>query len=129
MKILIVDDDPDIVIAIQTILEAQHYQVVTAKNGEDGFSKAKNEIPALILLDVMMTNDTEGFDVVRQLKSEQRTKDIPVIIITGIRKAKTLPFKFEPDEEWLPVKAVIEKPIKPDELLKIIKEAVGSNKA
>ena len=126
MKILIIDDDPDIIIATQTILEAEHYEVLSAKNGEEGFNKAKNEIPALILLDVMMTHETEGFDVVRHLKDEQRTKAIPVIIVTSIRQSKKLPFKFEPDEDWLPVKAIIEKPVKPDELLKLVKEVTGS---
>jgi CheY-like chemotaxis protein len=107
-------------------LEAEHYQVITAKNGAEGLSKATSEAPTLILLDVMMAHETEGFDVVRHLKDEQKTRSIPIVIITGIRKKKKLPFKFEPDEEWLPVKAVIEKPIKPDELIKLVKEVAGS---
>ncbi len=46
-------------------------------------------------------------------------------MITGIRKSKALPFSFEPDEDWLPVKVVLEKPVKPEDLLKTVKEAVG----
>ncbi|MFH1877972.1 MAG: response regulator [Candidatus Omnitrophota bacterium] len=116
-KILIVDDDPDFREAMATLLEAKGYQVSQAANGEEGFEKAKKEIPGLILLDVMMANKTEGFDIARKIKENESTKGIPVLLTTGIRKDMNLSFGFEPNEEWLPVKAVIEKPVKPEKLL------------
>ncbi|MFB3897824.1 MAG: PleD family two-component system response regulator [bacterium] len=123
-KILTVDDDPSFVEAITTLLEAKDYKVISADNGEDGFKVAKAEKPDLILLDVMMTHKTEGFDIARNLKNDAETKDIPVVIISGIRREMNLPFGFEPDEDWLPVKAVLEKPIKPELLLKTVEDNI-----
>ena len=124
-KILIVDDDVSLVQAMATLLEAKGYAIVTAPNGEQGFAKAKAEAPDLILLDVMMTHKSEGFDMARSLKAEPKTKEIPVVLVTGIRKEMNLPFGFEPDAQWLPVKAVLEKPVKPETLLKTVAEIIG----
>ena len=123
-KILVVDDDADLVEATSNLLRAKNYTVVSALNGEEGYAKAKEEKPDLMLLDVMMTHDSEGFEIARRLKEDPATKSIPVIIISGIRKVKGLPFGFDPDDDWLPVKAVLEKPVKPDELLKKVEEAL-----
>jgi two-component system alkaline phosphatase synthesis response regulator PhoP len=123
-KILVVDDDIDFLEAQKVLLQAKGYTVFGAPNGDEGYQKAKTEHPDLMLLDVMMTYDSEGFDLARKLKEDPATRQIPVIMITGIRKAKGLPFSFEPDEDWLPVKAVLEKPIKPDELLKTVEEGL-----
>ena len=125
MKIAIIDDNTDFVEATRTLLEANDYTVVAAHNGNDGFALVKNEKPDLLLLDVMMAHDTEGFELANKLKDDPETNYLPVIIITGIRKEKGLPFSFEPDEEWLPVKAVLEKPVKPGELLAQIKSIVN----
>jgi CheY-like chemotaxis protein len=119
-KILIIDDDADFVDAMTTLLEAKGYSVVTASNGAAGFDKAKTEAPNLILLDVMMTHKSEGFDIARSLKGEAKTAAIPVVMITGIRKEMSLPFGFEPDSDWLPVKVLLEKPVKPETLLKAV---------
>jgi CheY-like chemotaxis protein len=87
-------------------------------------STPRSESPDIILLDVMMTHKTEGFDITRNLKATQETKDIPVVMITGIRKEMNLPFGFEPDEDWLPVKVLLEKPIKPELLLKAVEDNI-----
>ena len=121
-KVLIIDDDAEYREATTTLLEAKGYEVITAENGEQGFEKAKSLVPDIILLDVMMTHKSEGFDLARSLKQENKTKNVPVIIVSGVRKEMNLPFGFEPDQDWLPVKTVLEKPIKPDALLKAIAE-------
>ena len=123
--VLMIDDDPEFVEATTNLLEAKGYEVESASNGKDGFAKAKAINPDMILLDVMMTTESEGFDVAREMHKEESLKETPVIIITGIRKEMNLPFGFEPDEEWLPVKAVLEKPITPDVLLSTIEENIG----
>lgn len=123
-KVLIIDDDPDLVDAMSNLLEAKGYEVNHAPDGEEGLEKAKNDPPDIILLDVMMTRKTEGFDVARSLSKEEKTKNIPVILVTGIRHEMNLPFGFEPDEDWLPVKAVLEKPIKPEVLLKTVEDHI-----
>jgi CheY-like chemotaxis protein len=119
-----VDDDVDFKEATATLLEAKGYVMITAANGEEGYQKAKSEKPDVMLLDVMMAHDSEGFDTARKLKEDPATKDIPIIMITGIKKTKGLPFSFEPDQDWLPVKVVLEKPVKPEVLLAAVKEAM-----
>ncbi len=123
-KVLMIDDDPEFIEAITNVLDAKGYEVVSASNGKDGVEKAKAENPDIILLDVMMTTESEGFDVAREMAKDDSAKNIPVIILTGIRKAMSLPFGFEPDETWLPVKKVLEKPVKPEVLLKAIEENI-----
>jgi CheY-like chemotaxis protein len=123
-KVLMIDDDPEFIEAITNVLDAKGYEVVSASNGKDGVEKAKAENPNIILLDVMMTTESEGFDVAREMAKDDSAKNIPVIILTGIRKAMSLPFGFEPDETWLPVKQVLEKPVKPEVLLKAIEENI-----
>jgi CheY-like chemotaxis protein len=84
-KVLIIDDNDEIVEATTNLLEAKGYDVVSASNGKDGFEKAKAENPDIILLDVMMTTKSEGFDVAREMHKEENLRDTPVIIVTGIR--------------------------------------------
>jgi len=123
-KVLIIDDDPEFVDAISNLLEAKGYDVLSASNGKDGVARAKEFIPDIILLDVMMTTKSEGFDTARQLHDDPNLREVPVAMISGVRKEMNLPFGFEPDEDWLPVKAFLEKPVKPDTLLKTIEENI-----
>lgn len=123
-KILIIDDDNDLVESIVNLLEAKGYDVVSASNGTEGVAKAKAEKPDLILLDVMMTTKDEGFNVARELKTVEELKGTPVIMVTGVRKEMNLPFGFEPDDTWLPVKQFLEKPVKPETLLNAVADAL-----
>jgi len=123
-KVLMIDDDPEFVEAISNLLDAKGYDVHTASNGKEGVEKAKAQNPDIILLDVMMTTKNEGFNVARELHDDQTLKDIPIIVMTGIRREMNLPFGFEPDETWLPVKKVLEKPVKPQVLLAAISENI-----
>lgn len=116
-KILVVDDDIDIVMAFKTILEAREYQVVVAFDGDEGLEKVKTEKPDLIILDLMMPKK-DGEDVCRKLKSDEKYKDIPIIIVTGI--SEKMHMKYELDETWLPAEAFVEKPIVPLQFLKQI---------
>jgi len=120
-KILIVDDDADFVEATKNVLKSSGYDVEWAQNGKEAFEKLKAAKPDLILLDVMMTTKDEGFDVSRKLAGDEALKNIPIIMITGIRKEMQLPFGFETDSNWLPVKTVLEKPVKPLKLIDEIK--------
>ena len=116
-KILMVDDDKEFVQGTKDLLEAHGYEVLTAHSGAEGLALARKSHPNLMLLDVMMTSDTEGFDVSRTIEESPELKGLPVILVTGIKKAMRLPFSFEPDEDWLPVKVVLDKPVPPEKLL------------
>ena len=123
-KVLMVDDDKDFIEAVATLLSASGYDVVTAQNGEEGFEKAKTENPDLISLDVMMQNDSEGFNIAKQLSSDDTTKDIPVIIVTGIKKAFECAYDYETGEMVVPAKAFLEKPIDPELFLKTVQNYI-----
>ena len=119
-KVLMIDDDAEFVEAISNLLDAKGYEVVTASNGKEGIEKAKEVNPDLILLDVMMTTKSEGFDVAREIHGDENIKNTPMVLMTGIRKEMSLPFGFEPDDDWLPVKEVLEKPVTPEVLLETL---------
>lgn len=121
-KILMIDDDPELTEAVVNLVTAKGYEIDTAANGEEGLQKARSIRPDLIILDVMMTTKTEGFDIARELHKDETLNRTPVVILTGIRREMSLPFGFEPDEDWLPVKQVIEKPLKPEVLLSVLSE-------
>ena len=123
-KVLVIDDDNEFVEAVVNVLDAKGYEVDSAPDGKAGIAKAKEIKPHIILLDVMMTTKSEGFDVARELNRDKILKNVPIIMITGVRKEMKLPFGFEPDESWLPVKSVLEKPIRPDVLLKTVEEYI-----
>jgi CheY-like chemotaxis protein len=123
-KVLVIDDDNDFVESVVNLLEARGYTVTAASNGKEGLEMAKAKKPDLILLDVMMTTKDEGFNVARELQAIDGVKGTPVIMVTGVRKEMNLPFGFEPDETWLPVKQILEKPVKPETLLSAMADAL-----
>ena len=133
-KILIIDDDPDIVEAMRMPLEANSYYVISASNGKEGLQRAKDEIPDLIILDVMMETDTEGFHVAYELRSEEPDseykdcRNIPILMITAISQKKGMNFSPEKDEAFLPVDDFIEKPVQPQDLLKKVAELFAARK-
>ena len=117
-KILIIDDDPDFVEATRIVLESKSYQVITAADGKEGLKKIKQERPDLIILDVMMTKEDEGFNVCRMLKNDSENQKIPILMLTALREKTGFNFKPEAgDKDWLPVEDYLEKPIDPDKLL------------
>ncbi len=121
-KILIVDDDPDIVLATRLSLERAGHQVAAASNGAEGLEKIKADRPDLIILDVMMDTATEGFQLALMLRSRDPAselaayRDIPILMLTAIHS--TTPLRFGPEEDYLPVDDFVDKPIDPDLLVK-----------
>ena len=129
-KILIIDDDPDIVTSVRLTLENKGYQVIAAENGTEGLNKIKSEHPDLIILDVMMDTMTEGFQLSLQLRSPDPTseyaryKDIPILMLTSIHSTTSL--RFGPTEDYLPVDTFIDKPIDPESLAAKVKELLNN---
>ena len=81
-RILLVDDEPDIVETVAFMLQTRNYSVSVASGGLEGIQKAKSEHPDLVLLDIMMP-DVDGYDVCMRLKSDEETKHIPIIMLTA----------------------------------------------
>ena len=117
-KILIVDDDPDILDALTMILEAKGYQVVTAREGAEGLANLKAEEPDLLILDLLMPK-MDGIAVCKELQDPRwsKFKDIPILILTSVREeASRRRYELETGLE-LNVDDYVEKPISPDVLL------------
>ena len=129
-KILIVDDDPDLVESMRITLEANDYQVFSAGNGTEGLRLIKETFPDLIILDVMMDSITEGFQVSQQLRSRDPQSEyrayskIPILMLTGISEKMHMKFSPEEDEDYLPVDEFIEKPIRFEALLEKVKKLI-----
>jgi CheY-like chemotaxis protein len=120
-KILVVDDDPDLVEVMRLALEASGYQILSASSGAEGLRMVKETHPDLIILDVMMDYTTEGFQVSLELRSPDPAseyapyRDIPILMLTALHS--TTPLRFGPDEDYLPVDDFVEKPLEPSELV------------
>lgn len=83
-KILVVDDDPDVLTVMETILKKNRYDMITATNKEEGLEKARNEKPDLAILDVMMTTHYEGFEMAQAILNDPELKKIPFLMQTSI---------------------------------------------
>jgi CheY-like chemotaxis protein len=125
-RILVIDDDPDLVEVIRLTLESEDYQVFSAASGTEGLEKVKEINPDLIILDVMMKHVTEGFQVALELRNPDPKSEyapyrkMPILILTAIH-SKT-PLRFTADEKYLPVDDFVEKPLKASALLQKVEK-------
>lgn len=88
-KILIIEDDKFLAKMLSRMLEANNYSVALASTGKEGLTKAASENPGLILLDIMLP-DIDGFDVLKSLKGDEKTKKIPVVILSNLGQAEDI---------------------------------------
>ena len=124
-KILVVDDDRDLVDILTMVLTGKAYQVVRAYGPQEALAAVDREHPDLILLDVMMPEATEGFHVVWNLRGRDDPyfANVPIIMLTAIHRET--PLRFYPDArdhtygagEYLDVQGFVDKPVEPDALL------------
>ena len=117
-KILVVDDDPDILDALTMILESQGYEVVTARDGVEGLANLKAETPDLMILDLLMPK-MDGFHVLKELQDPRwsKFKHIPVLVLTSVREeASRRRYELETGLE-LGVDDYVEKPMLPEILI------------
>ena len=119
-KILIVDDEADVVEALEARLKAKKYSVTMAKSGLEALAKAKETEPDLIILDIMMP-DMNGTEVARILRDDNTTKDIPIIFLTALQTKKDE--KREGSE--IAGNTVLAKPFEFPQLLSKIKQLIG----
>ena len=121
-RILLIEDDQDMVEAIRLRLEANNYAVLVARDGMEGLNKARTEKPDLIILDIMLPK-MDGFNVCRILKFDEKFKNLIIIILS----AKVQKSDIERGEE-VGAAAYITKPFKSEELLAKIKELLSMPK-
>ncbi len=123
-KILIVDDDLDLVASLAQVLKGNGYEVASAHNGADGLKALLKERPDLVILDVMMETDTAGFEAADVIRSRRPTsryrdfRDVPIVILTAINQVTNSRFSLDPKESFLPgTNEFLTKPVDLDELL------------
>ena len=120
-KILLVDDDPDLVEAMKIILENKSYDVAVAHDGKEGLKKVETEQPNLIILDVMMP-EIDGYEMCTKLKSDPQYGHIPILLLTAVGEAistttytKEMGMKMEADD-------YIPKPVELTELVERVEK-------
>ena len=124
-KILVVDDDPDFQDMMGMVLESAGHTVKSAFNGAQAMARIAADRPDVILLDVIMTTETEGIEVAGKLKGDPATAGIPIIMLSSVNVEKKLPIILEPDKDMLPVDKFLDKPVKPAVLLSAVAEVLG----
>ena len=127
-RILIVDDDPDVVLFLSTVLHDHGYDTLEASNGREGYEIARAEKPDLILLDLMMPQKS-GIALLNDLKQDETLRRIPVVMVTGVTGETGIDletfFKRPPSEDRHdPPRpdGYIEKPVAPETLLSLVTE-------
>lgn len=125
-KIVVVDDDVDLLKALKIILESQRYTVITASTKEEGLEKIQTEEPDLAILDVMMATSEDGFTLARELKKNERLKNMPLLMLTGVKEKTGIDFKsVAGDPTWCPVDGFLDKPVEPEDLLGEVKRLLS----
>jgi DNA-binding response OmpR family regulator len=119
-KILIIDDDPDIIEAATVLLESKNYKVLSETDPDKGFESALNNKPDLIILDIMMTEPDDGFFLLKKLKKNNITA--PVIIYSSVSNA--LGYDFGKNS-LIQVDEFIDKPAEPEMLLNTIEKLLN----
>jgi two-component system alkaline phosphatase synthesis response regulator PhoP len=123
-KILVVDDDPDLVESVTMILENKNHEVIQAYGGIEGLEKAKAEKPDAIILDVMMP-DKDGYEVCKELKGDPEYSEIPILLLTAVVSqissstyTSRMGMETEADD-------YIDKPVEPGELAKLVERLLA----
>lgn len=136
-RILIVDDEPDAISFISSVLEDNGYDYLSADNGEEGLEMAKKEKPDMILLDLIMPGKS-GILMFQELKKDPELGKIPVIVVSGAsealgvdlrnfmikqpRRGKEKVVETTGETQFTEPNAYVDKPVDPNELIKVIKE-------
>ncbi len=126
--ILVIDDDEDLVRSTRALLEGRGYETDGAGNGTEGLAKIRERRPDLLILDIMMDYDAEGFTLANQLAQGAETRKMPIVIVSSFQEhlqEKWSAFQNVLGEPW-PASALLEKPASPDKLAKTVEALLAS---
>lgn len=131
-EILLVDDDPDIRDSLTILLEAEGFRVRSAASGSDAMIALKERVPDAMVLDIMMSTDTEGFDLAFELREQPEFAELPIVLLTSflekVSEEGPGPFQHILGEEW-PAIWLFEKPVNAKELTEKLHSVLGQNAA
>ncbi len=122
MKVMVVDDEPDIVDLLLLMLDGTGYEVITASGGNDCLEKLKQDVPDLILLDLIMP-DLDGWEVLNRIRLDDRLKSIPVVILTAKQLTTDVAHKKAPH-----ITEYLVKPVTKEGLISVIWDITSSSK-
>lgn len=126
-RILIVDDDPDVVLFLSTVLQDHGYETLEATNGHEGLDRARAERPDLILLDLMMPHKS-GISLLSDLNADEGLKSVPVVMVTGVSSETGIDLEAflerskREGQGRSALRGYLEKPIDPQKLLNLIRD-------
>jgi two-component system alkaline phosphatase synthesis response regulator PhoP len=133
-RILLVDDDRDLVDILRLVLEQRGHTVLAAYNATDGLKLAEEQRPDLLILDVMMPDGTEGFHLVWKLRArpEPWFRQVPIIMLTAVHQRT--PLRFYPDAsdgtyapgQYLEITEFLDKPVEPAELIRNVERVLAT---
>jgi DNA-binding response OmpR family regulator len=129
-RLLIIDDDPDFVGGIRTILDKAGFEVEVAYNPKDGLHALQTKPYDLLLLDIMMGRGAEGIMIARKLRRDAKLRELPVLIITGMREQIAFLFPGEPvHPRFVEVDELVEKPVEPKLLIEKVNSLIQAAEA
>jgi len=129
-KLMMIDDDPDFVAGIKSILDTAGFEVDVAYNPKDGMKALETKQYDLLLLDIMMGRGAEGIMIARKLRKDAKLRELPVLIITGMREQIAFLFPGEPvHPRFVDVDELVEKPIEPRLLLEKVNSLIQTAEA
>lgn len=129
-RLLMIDDDPDFVSGIKAILDTADFEVDVAYNPKDGLNALQARHYDLLLLDIMMGRGAEGVMIARKLRKDPKLREMPVLIITGMREQIAFLFPGEPiHPRFVEVDELLEKPVEPKLLLDKVNSLIATAEA
>jgi DNA-binding response OmpR family regulator len=129
-KVLMIDDDPDFVSGIRSILTAANFDVDVAYTPKDGMQSLQTKQYDLLLLDIMMGRGAEGIMIARKLRKDAKLRELPVLIMTGMREQIAFLFPGEPvHPRFVEIDELVEKPVEPKLLLEKVNSLIQAAEA
>jgi two-component system phosphate regulon response regulator PhoB len=119
-RILIVDDEPDVRLYLQTVLAQHDFEVLSASTAREGLDIVREKSPDLVCLDIMMPRES-GIKLYTQMKGDKKLAGIPVLVVSGVSPSSEFEFReFVSDTSVPPPEGYVEKPIQPEEFIKLV---------
>jgi CheY-like chemotaxis protein len=127
IKILLADDDPDFIEINRTILETVGFEVDEAYTSAEALQKIRQNDYSLLVLDLMMEEKDSGFTVAYSVRDDERTRNLPILMLTSAEEKTGFSFQFSKDKEWMKVDDYATKPLKPAELINKVQNLLENN--
>ena len=124
LKVVMIDDNKDLLFTMETFLQRNGFEVHTAEDGQTGLDLIKKECPDVILLDIMMETLFSGFEVCKQVRADKQLMDTPIIGISAMGDELDINYSQWPDYDYFRPDTFMEKPIDKQRLLQLIPEVI-----